>query len=381
MDAPHRAHPQVSWVSLALSLLLACTPFPKNVGDEDLEAGDDPTGGDDDDPEPLWSHVLSADSAIVRMVGMPDDGVATITLDLEAGQDRVTRYSPEGDVLWEVEVGSTWLDSITSLPDGRVIVGGARGRGPHATLWQLSPAGAIETTYSHPQPGDAESNGSVSELVVTGTGMAYVVQNRGVGAGAPISELWWANLALEPQWSWEGLEDLDDLAVLPSGEILTLEDHSYEDGTNLLRTFTPAGAPVDEQVVPRGRFADDQPLVKFDDLDDLNTRLVGVGGTSAIDMVVPGFPVAATHGHGVAVLSLFDFPSTGMKLVQLDAAGAELRTLTRLPLQEEVAAGMDVVIASDGSVYISGYETTPRTDEDPDQNNPLYGFILKLPPP
>lgn len=381
MDDRHRILPQVPWVSLALSLSIACAPPPKSVGDEALETGGDPTAGSDDgsgdalDPDaPLWSYVLPADVMIARMVGMPDGGVTTIAIELEMNQQWVTRYSPAGDVLWEVDVGSTWLYTIAALPDGRVVVGGAQGQGPSASVWRLSPAGAVEATYTHPLLEDGESNRSVSEIEATGTGIAYVVQNRGVDAGTPLSELWWADLELVPQWSWGGSHDIDGLAILPSGELLTLEEESPQDGTDRMRTFSPAGAPMGEQVVPRGRFADDQPLVKFEDLDDLSTRLVGLGGTSTIDVALPGFPVAATYGNGVAVVSLLPSSGEGMRLVQLDAAGVELRTVIRSPLQEEVVVPLDVVIAPDGAVYVVGYEKTPVED-------PSYGFILKLPPP
>lgn len=91
-------------------------------------------------------------------------------------------------------------------------------------------------------------------------------------------------------------------------------------------------------------------------------------------MALPGFPVAATYGNGVAVVSLLPSSGEGMRLVQLDAAGVELRTVIRSPLQEEVVVPLDVVIAPDGAVYVVGYEKTPVED-------PSYGFILKLPPP
>jgi hypothetical protein len=62
-------------------------------------------------------------------------------------------------------------------------------------------------------------------------------------------------------------------------------------------------------------------------------------------------------------------------LLQLDANGVELRTLTRSPLARDLVQPFDIAIAPDGSVYISGIEKD-QSDGPTDD----YGFLLKLPP-
>jgi hypothetical protein len=384
MDNPHRFHSAVPLAPLVLSLLLGCIPQAKDVGDDVLDTGDptDTDTGEALDPTALeWSYVLPAETAIPRITGMADGGVAAIELRYEPYGQWVTRYAPDGAVLWQVDLGSQWLHSIATLPDGRLVLGGTVEQGGlRATLWRLSSAGVVEAMHVHPLPGDSASNASVSDIAVSSTGLAYLVNNSGIDVGTPAGELWWDDFELAPQWSWTGFPGhVAAVAVMPAGEIHTLEQHSSEDGTDLMRAFTAAGAPAGEQVVPRSRFADDQPLVRIEDMDDGGVRLLGEGGTSTLDMLLPTHPLLThprivTHGHGVAIVDVIDHDE--LTLLQLDADGLEIRSLVRPALAMNTVSPSDVVIAPDGSVYVSGYELD-RTDPSPI----MHGFILKLPPP
>lgn len=197
--------------------------------------------------------------------------------------------------------------------------------------------------------------------------MAYLVSG---------GELGWTDLELSPQWSTSAFDGfVGDIALLPSGEIVTIEQHSWGDGTDRMRTFAADGTPVSDEVVVAGRFADDQPLVKIEDLDDFSSRLIGLGGTSALDVVFSSYPPQVTHGNGVAAVTSNDLYE--LVLVQLDADGKELRRLARPPLAQDIVSPLDVVIAPDGAVYVCGHELDHTEMGAPDD----YGFILKLPPP
>lgn len=381
LPCPRRMVPPAS---LLLSLLLACTPFPKNVGDDELGADDDGSGESLDPDEPLWSHVLPAETVLARIVGMPDGSVAAIELRYEPYEQRVTRYAADGTVLWQTDVGSHWLRSIAALPDGRLLVGGTTPQGGlRATLWRLSSTGVIEATHVHPLPGDAESNASVAEIAVGSGGIAYLVDNSGVEPGTPGVELWWSDIDLVPQWSWASFDGYTaDVVVMGSGEIRTIEQLSYEQGTDLIRAFAPDGTPTWDALAPLStRFADDEPLVLFENADGF-TWLHGVDGTSPLDVMIPqpisdgGFTV--THGHGVAAVRTTDL-GMQLELFQFDEAGALVRQLTRPTLEKDRTAPLDIAIAPDGAVYIAGYEDADSGVEDVPGTN--HGFILKLPPP
>lgn len=352
-----------------LSLLLGCDPPPKSIGDDIL--------GTPDPHAPEWSHVLPAETFVFGIAATPDGGVAAIEHRYEPYEQRVVRYGADGGVLWQADVGSFWLNSIAVLPEGHVVVGGgtsgANEGSVHATLWRLSPAGTVDATYVHPSV-DPEGAHAIEHLAVSGTGVAYVVSGGEVGR---------VDLDLVPQWSWTGFAgSVESLGVLPSGEVVTLEQHSWQEGTALLRTFTPAGLLANEEVVPRGRFAADEPLLRTEELDDGSLRLSAVGGTSTIDLTLAGDPPAAArrvaHGHGMVAVVGPEDAGTVMTVLQLDENGAELRALSRPPLAKDTVVPLDVAIAPDGSIYVSGHENVLVSETDP----PIgHGFLLKLPPP
>jgi hypothetical protein len=382
MTRPHRS-PLALHAPLAL--LLACTPLPKSIGDDELDTdptGADPTEGGTSDElgtgDWLWSHASPAGTFIVGIAGMPDDGVAVVEHRQEIQDQRVIRYAPDGSELWRVDLGSWSINAIDVLDDGRLLLGGStrndEGR-LSAAVWRLSPAGVVEAMHQHATADDHHTR--VMDLTTHGTTAAYLVSNFGIEPGMPATELFVVDLGLAPQWSWNGFSgDAADVAVVPSGEVLTLEPYSLANGTDLRRTFDVAGTPTTEEEVPGGRFADDEPLVMLEAGPDGVDRLVGLAGT-VFDVLLAGDaelgPRVATHRHGVAAVGA----SHGMlALVQHDSAGNALRDLLVQRVLGGEATALDIAIASDGAVYIGGYELF---DGEPDM--PLYGFILKLPPP
>jgi hypothetical protein len=410
----------VPYAAAALSLLLGCEPPPKSIGDGMLGADDDPTtsngsagepigepSGTDDgntgqgpgessgagsdesstgeplDPDaPLWSYVVPDYSFVFTVDGMPDGGVVTLELHydhpLEVGPyvPMVVRYSPEGDVLWQNDLESPSLRSIDTLPDGRIFVGGTNGDG-FATVWQLSSAGAIEETYSHPGTGDVEAGGGILGIMATGTGVAYTLQD--LGTEPPSHALWWADLDLVPQWS-SVLLDTAAVAVLPSGDIVTIELQDIQTGDLLMRTFTADGTPTGAQVVPGGGFAGDDPLVRIESGEG-STRLVGMFGTSALDVVLPFRTATVSHdsngGITVAATNESGQPGSGTTIVQLDASGTELRSVPIPSLGTGSANATDVFVAPDGSAYLSGFEYDFSPTDAPSSSR---GFLIKLPP-
>lgn len=383
MVQSHCTHPVLAGAAAALSLLLACTPLPKSIGDDELDDdGGEPTTADAgeessglDPSVPLWSYVLPADTMVVGLTGMPDGGVAVIEHRLEIREQHITRYDPAGAVLWRVEMDSWGIYEIAALADGRLFLGGTvRVDGDlHAATWRMSASGDVEATHVH---GSSEAGGidSVTSLAVSEAGVAYHTDQTSLEPGEAANTLWWADLELEPQWSTNDFEgSVESVGILPSGEVVTLEESPLGDGTSIVRTFTAAGAPVGDEVVPHSRFADDVPLLRIESAADGGGRIVGFGGTSSLDVLIPADPPASnrpsTHGNGAAAVATAD---DQLALFQVDGSGAVLRDVLLPPLSGESVSPLDVSIASDGSVYVCGYETEANIE---------HGFILKLPPP
>jgi len=402
---PHRS--RASYTALALSLLLACT---RSIGDDIADSGggsaedgsaegdstdgvsaegasaegasaDEASGGAGDPDAPLWSHTFELDSMVSNVTSMPDGGVALIEIHWDTYEYWLSRRAADGSELWRVELEGAWLDSVTALPDDRLLVGGVRHaiEDSRAIVWRLSTTGEVEVTREHVLSG-LGADPTLDGLALGDGGVAYLVNNS--SPELDDATLVWADLELAPQWSWNGFPGyVADVAVMPTGEILTLEGLSFEDGTDLLRTFTADGTPTDEQVVPWGSFAADQPLVQIDSSEDDSIRIHGVADTAALDIVLPQDPLVivpwVTHNHGhVGVAGVAD-AGRQLTLLQLDASGVELRAVTRPPLHRDYVQPTDVAIAPDGSIYISGFE---KAGELPGLA-PEYGFLLKLPPP
>lgn len=371
----------VPCASLLLSLLLACTPLPKNVGDDELDT--DSAGDTDDALDPadsMWSHLHSPGSIVYQISGTPDGGVAAIERRDDTDEQWVTRYASDGSVLWQVDVGALRLRSIATLPDGRFVVTGSMDDGGlRATVWRLSSTGAVEVTRVHPLPGDQDSSASARSLAVSSTGVAYIVANADIDAQTPHTELWRVDLDLDPQWSWSGFEGYPtDLALLPSGEVRTLEQISVND-PKLLRTFDADGTPGGQLQLPdRSGFASDEPLVVHEhSLELAQLWIHAIEGVSSLDVVIPiqvsvGGHVV-THGHGLAVAG-----SSGSELLlhQYDEDGTLLRELAHPPQALDLVTPLDVVIAPDGSLYVSGVEQSPTNN-----GSSAQGFLIKLPPP
>jgi hypothetical protein len=395
---PHRSHPSASRAALALMLLAGCS---RSIGDDSVGGeggsgeggsfdGESPNGvsadggsGADGPDAPLWTHVLESNTMVYRITAMPDGGVASIEIEFDTWEYWAARRAPDGSLLWRIELQDAWLDSIARLPDGRLFVGGVLhdAEGEHALVWRLSESGAIEASHTYALSG-LGVDPTVIDIEVAGDGVAYVVDNGAPGRGD--ATLWWANLDLEPQWSWTGYPSyVRDLAVLPTGEVLTLEPLSFEEGTDIMRSFTADGAPAGEQVVPRSTFAADEPLVQVELAEDDRVRLHGLGDTAALDVVLMEGPLAGppwvTYDQGNVAVARPISSEHRLSLLQLDADGNELRTLVRSPLVMELVWVSDVAIAPDGSVYLSG---TERHETDETGFPPLeHGFLLKLPPP
>jgi len=375
----------VSSKSIALGVLslscLGCDPDPKNVGNG-LESGGSSESGGADDGAMGWQHELPLGEVVFKAAAMPDGGLVVSTLDyLNFQGSRIIRYAPDGTVSWEQQVGSQ-LHALATLDDGRIIAAGMAYDGVQsvAALWRLSPEGSIEALHEFPRPGAFEfSNGDVRDLVVSDAGVAYVVHNNGEDLVVPRAQLYWSGLDLVPQWSWEEFTVTpDDVAILPSGELRTIErpTGSYEDDV-LLRSFSPTGMLLGTAMLPSGKFADDAPLIEVGRSNE-GVWARGIEGTSDLELSYAqadfGFTsgLVASNGAGLGLVVLAE----DQHYVALQHGPGEMSREEILPspcLEQPVLS--DVVVVPDGSMYVVGF---CLQGVDPQERR---GFVLQLPSP
>jgi len=373
---------------IASLLLLGCSPLPESVG-EGLETGDggDPSGegltadtngsedtaaGDDtveDDPEPKWELLFESDTRCTDLAVMPDGGVIMLlrntTAEGPGAERRLRRYTPDGTLAWQRPDGTEMLD-MTTLPDGRILVGGAVSEAPRqAALWLLSPEGEVEATYVQPLDGTGD-DALVTSVAAAPSGVAFIVVHLDDESPSDYIPLRYeaasAGLDLVPLW-W--IPEVDALAanlhsvqIAASGSIRTLQlEFTPESGR--MRTFSAAGVLEDDEVVPSwATFAVGEPGVVLG-YDAAGLHVQGLTeapelGDHLFEVELSNWP-SAYHQDGLFIGSAVP-GSTAAWVRRLDVDGTQVYERTFAPSEGPQVLLNLVVPGPDESVYLCGAE-------------------------
>ena len=396
MTSIHISRPTMLLGSFLVAIgFTACIPVPASVGEGLDEAGDDAETDDavetEDAPaagglQPVWSELHEPGTRVGEMIGMPDGGLVTVnwTFSDHPIAVHMTRYDPDGTIAWTRPVDGKIL-ALLPLPDGRILAGGETNGNLRASISILDGDGTSVANYVHPVPGPDPANSRVADIVVDDDDIFYLVSKAGIEPGVPGDELYRIGYDLaEPELLYDGFEmSPNDLGLLPSGEILTVERMPPDYETERMRTFSPSGELLTVQQLPTdpiagSRFADDEPLVMLSWIEGAVT-LQGIDGTADIDLTLPsdsfGSGPMLTFDGDVAMAVSGD-GAESIDWFQYSAAGDLIRSGEFEPFQGDQHSPSDIVIAADGSLYIGGTEA----DSTMDVPYNVRGFVLKLPP-
>ncbi|MCA9712623.1 MAG: hypothetical protein KDK70_42740, partial [Myxococcales bacterium] len=263
-----------SLASLSMTLALGCDPESQLVG----------SGLPSEAWDVQWRVSDPPQAIISRVAAMPDGGAVIIAQD-ELGFGQLRRFSAGGAELFSVQLPGRGTrlavlgSSIFVAGDQRISMEVHR-----AALWRFSDAGALEASYMHPRPGDANSFGVA--MALDDDEVALMVGNwGGLAEGESWHELLRLSHELVPQVEpipFSGY--VEDVGFTESGELLVLETNPEE--LDLLYTVGDPEPPleVDCEIL----IADGSPPICTNTWGELRVTDVETGNVETLGTL--GFP-------------------------------------------------------------------------------------------
>lgn len=379
--------PQQRAPLLASILLLGCVPPPESLGeglDTDTDTGaeegigsgssagpvsaDWTDGTDEIDPEPKWELVFDEFSMCKDLALMPDGG-AVVFLGTRDAEGLITghelrRYAANGTLLWQRPQGTDIVD-VTTLPDGRILIGGSESEAPRqAALWLLAPNGELEASYVHPLDG-TQDDALVTSVAASPSGVAFVILHLDDTSESPFDasryEAGFAGSDLVPQW-WAPEADghamqLYGVQIAASGSIRTLQLEYEAEATRML-TYSATGVPEGDEIVsPTILFAGGEPGVLFG-LDETGLRVQGLEeATFGQLLFVEDFGSFPGGYHQDGLLIGGNAPGgIGVHVIQLDVDGSQRYIRTFAPIEGPYVSLYGAAPGPEESLYLCGAE-------------------------
>jgi hypothetical protein len=373
---------------LASILLLGCVPPPESLGegldtdtgssaDEGIGSGssagsvsaDGTDESDEIDPEPKWELVFDEFTMCTDLALTPDGGVAVLLAYPDAdgfiaGRE-LHRYAADGTLLWQWADGTDLVD-VTTLPDGRMLIGG--GTSPaqrQAALWLLAPDGGLEASYVQPLDG-TQDEALVRSVAASSSNVAFVIVH--MDSTSPTNdptryETGLAGLDLVPQWSTPEVDakaemlELHSVQLTASESIRTLQ-FEFEMEMTRMRTYSTTGVLESDAIVsPMLTFAAGEPGVLIG-YDDAGLHVQGLQGATFGQLLFAesfdSFPVG--YHHDGLLIGGSAPESLGVRILRLDIDGTQRYTRTLAPIEGPYAYLHNAVPGPEESVYLCGTE-------------------------